>query len=108
MCAMEIEDFVPFSGAYWPTFWPEQTQAEAERSIQVASAEGVGRFQGYCPTAKGKAAWWDVVVTPIYDDLRRVEALLAVSRDITELTKVYSELAAQLAAREASAVKLNC
>jgi PAS domain-containing protein len=58
-----------------------------------------GRFDAFCPTAKGTPKWWDVLVTPILDSDRQVSKLLAVSRDITEVRSAVEQQQLELAAR---------
>ena len=81
---LEIDDFTPYKNLSWFDFWQEADKQAVCSAVATAKAGGVGRFQGYCPTAKGKPKWWDVVVTPIMNAEGKPENLLAVSRDITE------------------------
>jgi PAS domain S-box-containing protein len=61
-----------------------ENRAKAEAAIASAKTGGIGRFQGYCPTAKGTPKWWDVVLTPMQNADGQVIQLLSISRDITE------------------------
>lgn len=88
MCAMEIANFEPFEGADWASFWPEQTRPKVHLAMESALAGAFGRFQGFCPTAMGSPAWWDVVVTPMFGEVGGVQGLLAVSRNITALREM--------------------
>jgi PAS domain S-box-containing protein len=81
---MEIEDFASTANADWAGFWRGADRTSAEQALATAKAGGVGRFEGFCPTAQGAAKWWHVVVSPIADAAGRTERLLAVSRDVTE------------------------
>ncbi|HEY9734708.1 MAG TPA: PAS domain-containing protein [Trichocoleus sp.] len=83
-CQMEIDDFEFVRYGQWSTFWPGEGQAKAEAAIAAALAGGTGQFQAFCPTAKGKPKWWDVVVTPMQAASGEVVQLLSVSRDISE------------------------
>ncbi|MBD1909385.1 MULTISPECIES: PAS domain S-box protein [unclassified Leptolyngbya] len=83
-CLMEIDNFEAFHNADWLAFWQGNNRASVEEAIATAKAGEIGRFQGYCPTAKGTPKWWDVVITPMQDADGRVAQLLAVSRDVTE------------------------
>jgi len=83
MCAMEIDDFSPFSGAVWRSFWPQESQDKVDAAIALARAGGTGHVKAFCPTAKGTPRWWDVVVTPVRADDGSLQNLLAVSRDVT-------------------------
>jgi PAS domain S-box-containing protein len=81
---MEIDDFELFKGCPWPEFWSGSDRDAAAAAIEAARAGGVGRFQGFAPTAKGTPRWWDVVVTPINGSDGRPDRLLSVSRDQTK------------------------
>jgi PAS domain S-box-containing protein len=83
MCAMEIDDFSPFSGAVWRTFWPQESQDKIDAAIALARAGGTGHIKAFCPTAKGSPRWWEVVVTAVRADDGSLQNLLAVSRDVT-------------------------
>ncbi|MFC5459852.1 PAS domain-containing protein [Massilia niabensis] len=83
MCAMEIDDFRPFSGAVWRSFWPQESQAGIDAAVALAQAGGTGQVKAFCPTAKGSPRWWEVVVTAVHGDDGEVHNLLAVSRDVT-------------------------
>jgi PAS domain S-box-containing protein len=84
-----IKNFDLFLCRNWLTFWNSQEQARAEQALDAARAGGVGRFEGFFPTLRGEAKWWDVVISPIRNAYGVPERLLAVSRDVTEqrLTK---------------------
>ncbi|MGJ9419275.1 PAS domain-containing protein [Massilia sp. CMS3.1] len=83
MCALEIDDFRPFSGAAWRTFWPQESQDKIDAAIALARAGGTGQVKAFCPTAKGSPRWWEVVVTAVQGDDGRLQNMLAVSRDVT-------------------------
>lgn len=89
--ALEIDDFTPYLNLSWLEFWKEADQKAICFALATAKAGSVGKFQGYCPTAKGKPKWWDVVVTPLMGAKGKPEQLLAVSRDITECKQAESE-----------------
>lgn len=80
---MEVDDFELLRGCPWPEFWSGPEREAAIAAIESARAGGVGRFQGFAPTAKGTPRWWDVVVSPINGADGRPERLLSVSRDMT-------------------------
>jgi PAS domain S-box-containing protein len=89
---MEIADLPAISGKPWISLWPENEQSKVERALAEASAGRVGRFQGFCPTAKGTPKWWDVQVTAVPGSREQPGLLLASSRDVTELEVVQSAL----------------
>lgn len=82
-------------GQPWAVLWPEDSQAEVLQAVSQAAAGRSSRFQGDCPTASGEWKTWDVVVSPLRSSAGRVEAILATSRDITELVRVREEVSAQ-------------
>ena len=82
---MEIDNFdEQVQYAPWLSFWQDCDFINAKKAFAAACAGKVGKFDGYCPTAKGTPKWWEVVVTPIFDEYNRVQEILSVSRDITE------------------------
>ncbi|WP_176556314.1 CHASE3 domain-containing protein [Rubellimicrobium rubrum] len=84
LCAMEIDDFDrQLKGADWLSFWKPDDRPKVRAAIDDALAGGIGRFQAFCPTAKGTPKWWDVSVSPILDAEGAPEKLLSASRDIT-------------------------
>ena len=83
MCAMEIDDFSPFTGAAWRSLWPQDSQDKIDAAVALARAGGTGHIKAFCPTAKGSPRWWDVVVTGVRGDDGSLQNLLAVSRDVT-------------------------
>jgi two-component system, cell cycle sensor histidine kinase and response regulator CckA len=89
---LEIEDFSLVANTYWPDFWKGTDGDAARTAIEAAKAGGVGHFQGHCPTWKGTPKWWDVVVTLVLGAQGKPEWLMAVSRDITELTQANDRL----------------
>ena len=91
MCAMEIDDFSPFSGAAWRSLWPRESQAGIDAAVALARAGGTGQVKAFCLTAKGSPRWWDVVVTAVHGDDGRVQNLLAVSRDVSAQVEVEAQ-----------------
>ena len=92
MRLMEFNGLQDVSGKHWVSLWPEDERSKAADALAEAMAGRVGRFQGFCPTAKGTPKWWDVQVTSVPGCGERSGLLLASSRDITELEAVQSAL----------------
>lgn len=84
LCLLEIEDIAPYLNTEWLCFWQDESRQEAEYAIATAKAGEIGRFQGFCATAKGKPKWWDVVVSAIRDGAGQVVQILSTARDITD------------------------
>ena len=80
---MEIDDFATVCGKPWKTLWPEDSHPDIELAVESARSGEVGHFNAFCPTAKGTAKWWDVVVTPVRGEDGEIESFLSVSRDVT-------------------------
>ncbi|NJL64166.1 MAG: PAS domain-containing protein [Methylacidiphilales bacterium] len=81
LCLMEIDDFTPYIGKSWVNFWQERDLVL--KAIETAKAGKVAHFQGFCPTVKGTAKWWDVLITPVPDAEGKPKLLISSSRDIT-------------------------
>ena len=81
--AMAIDDFDDVAGRNWQDLWPEESRAQIEKAVEAARRGEKTRFEGFCPTARGEARWWDVSVGPIRDRGDRITHILATSRDIT-------------------------
>ena len=99
--AREVEDFGTLRGTSWLGFWTGEAREAAAAALEQARRGGTGRFQGASPTVKGRARFWDVVVTPILDGEGRPEKLLEISRDITDQRRAEESL------RDAAAVVEN-
>ena len=81
---MEVSDFNSIKGCPWPDFWAGENHREARRALQAARDGQMGRFQGEAKTFKGNVRWWDVQVTPIFDEAGQPRRILSVSRDISQ------------------------
>ena len=83
-CLMEIDDFDAVVGREWSSLWPVETHGSIADALATARAGTESRFEAFCPTAKGKPKWWDVVVRPVLDRDGVCTSILAASRDVTE------------------------
>jgi len=92
MKVMEVSDFNAVKGCPWPDFWQDQGHLDAKAAIANARAGISGRFQGFANTYMGTPKWWDVQVTPIYDEQGAVEKILCISRDITATREAEEDL----------------
>ena len=82
---MEIADFETLRGTAWVDLWDGAGRLEAKAALATAQAGGSARFQGMAATAAGNPRYWDVQVSPIIAADGKPEAILSVSRDITQL-----------------------
>ncbi len=83
--ALELDDVNALDGKDWIAFWPDDVKPSVAASVAASLRGEPAQFCGYCPTFKGNARWWDVVITPIRDAEGSVAQLMVVSRDVTEL-----------------------
>ena len=88
---LEIDNIDPYLNSCWIDFWQPEDRPRVRESIAAARAGGIGKFQAFCPSAKGAPRWWDVITTPICNADGQPEQLLSVSRDITERKRAEAE-----------------
>ena len=89
---LEIDNIEPYLNSPWIDFWQPEDRPRIGEAIAVATAGGIGKFQAFCPSAKGAPRWWEVITTPICNADGQPEQLLSVSRDITERKRTEAEL----------------
>lgn len=104
---LEIDNIDAYLNSCWIDFWQPEDRPRIRDALATARAGGIGKFQAFCPSAKGAPHWWDVITTPICNADGRPEQLLSVSRDITarirteaegrESERKYREIQAELA-----------
>lgn len=80
---MEIDDEKDVLGKDWLNFWQGDLQEKAQAAIAKAKKGELARFEGYCPTFKGKMKYWEVAIAPLHDDFGDITWLLVTSRDAT-------------------------
>ncbi|WP_263141593.1 PAS domain S-box protein [Pseudomonas sp. RIT-PI-AD] len=90
--AMEFDDEQSALGIPWLEEWKGADHQAALDAVAEARAGGIGRFQGACPTAKGKPKWWDLMISPLPGPDGRPQRLVSVGRDITERTLAETAL----------------
>lgn len=88
---MEIDDFNKVHGRIWTDLWRGDYHSEALTAVERARNGEIGHFQGLSATMKGNLKWWDVLIAPVYGPERKVERLVAVSRDITKLKELEQQ-----------------
>jgi signal transduction histidine kinase len=84
--ALDIDDVGQVLGKRWPDFWRQEDQPRVNAALVAARTGQVGCFHGILPTKNGPTSW-DVRVSPVVGDDGKVERLIAISRDITELER---------------------
>jgi PAS domain S-box-containing protein len=85
LLAIEADSITQVLGQNWVDFWDEEDRPRAAAAIAEAASGSVGSFQGESRTFAGTPKSWDVKITPSRGADGRVEQLIAMSRDITEL-----------------------
>jgi PAS domain S-box-containing protein len=88
---LEIENIDDYLNSCWIDFWQPEDRPRIRESLAAARAGGIGKFQAFCPSAKGAPRWWDVITTPICNAAGQPEQLLSVSRDVTERKRAEAE-----------------
>lgn len=83
--ALELDHLDALYGQEWVSLWPEESHALVRAALAHGAAGQRADFSAFCPTAKGADRWWHVVVSPILDAEGRVERIMAVSRDVSEV-----------------------
>ena len=91
---MEVDDFEAIRGLPFEQFWPEDQRATVRAAMAAAQQGETVRHTLFGPTAKGKARWWDLSVSPILGADSTVARLLALSRDVTEAKQNEAEVVA--------------
>lgn len=86
--AFEIDDMNTLIGKDYRSFWRNEYLEVVNQAIETACNGGTGRFQGFCPTMRGTPKWWDVVISPMYDNKGKIYKLVAISRDITSIKEL--------------------
>jgi PAS domain S-box-containing protein len=88
----DIDDFNEVKGVNWLKRWEGgEYYHKAKAATELARQGKIGHFQGAAPTIKGTFKWWDILVAPVYNREGKVERLVAVSRDISNLKKLEQQ-----------------
>lgn len=107
LCRMQIDSLDQIFGQRWIDFWPNESRQIVQNALdRVGTGESI-RFESSCLTPKGETRWWDVTVAPIYDDLGKLENIIAVSRDITERHQHELDLVSLIDAQSARLSESN-
>lgn len=88
---MEIDNVKDIVGKDWLAVWRGDMAAKATEAFEKSVQGSVSHFEGYCPTAKGTPKWWSVSIAPLKNEYNKVQWILAISRDITELHSLREE-----------------
>lgn len=99
---IEIDDASHCIGTLWVDFAQGDSRAALQRALDKARQGETGRFEGFCPTAKGKPRWWEGIATPLRGPHGEITRLLGISRDITERKRSQAYVEGQKRALELS------
>ena len=99
---LQLDDVSDVLGQSYADFWRGADRDAADRAIALARAGVEGRFEGFCPTVRGEAKWWDELITGVPDAEGRPACLLVISRDVTERRETQEELRRAKDAAEAA------
>ena len=92
VAAMEIDDVSALLGQSWLEMWQGGELDAARAALREAGDGRTGRFQGFCPTHKGLAKWWDIAISPLRGTNGQPERLVSIGRDITEAREAQLRL----------------
>lgn len=84
VAAMEFDSAKRVLGRHWSQLWRHESAAVVGDALTRAENGDVARFRAFCTTARGTPKWWDVIVAPMWRDDGSLEALLTISRDVTQ------------------------
>lgn len=90
---LEFEACTEMVGRNWIDLWQADQRDRVQTALRNAAQGRAERFTAFCPTAKGVPKWWDVVVSPVIDAAGVIEAVLATSRDVSNLVTYERTLA---------------
>lgn len=85
---MDIDSERDVLGQKWLTFWQGNMQPKAQAALAKANSGQLAKFEGYCPTYKGRMKYWEVTIAPLFDDFGEISWLLITSRDATKQKKL--------------------
>lgn len=103
---LAVNDLATLEGTMWSSLWDTHSHTEMERALEAARSGKTGKFGGLRSIGDAKARWWDAWVRPIMDGSGRVQALVAVSRDMTSVREADA-LLRQTSAALAVAAEAN-
>lgn len=81
----KTQDVDRYIGHCMSHLWSEEYKEKALTAVEKAQQGEIGHFQGLSSAFIGETKWWDVLVAPVYGLNGKVERLVSVSRDITQL-----------------------
>ncbi len=92
---LDLEDASGVLGRAYADFWRGTALVLLQEAMEEARAGSQGRFQGYCPTARGRTRWWDVSISPLLSARGEIDRFLVISRDDTVRKETQEALLAE-------------
>lgn len=83
--ALELGHLEQLYGKEWVSLWPDESKDLVVTAMARGKAGQRADFTAFGPTVQGSARWWHVVLSPIHDAQGKVERIMAVSRDVSEV-----------------------
>ena len=80
----ELDSVNDVLGQRFADLWPAEEQAKIADAVAQAAAGQVARVQGFCPTAKGTARWWEAGFSAFVLPGTGETLVVGISRDISE------------------------
>ncbi|MFC0155324.1 nitrogen regulation protein NR(II) [Xanthomonas dyei] len=68
----------------WREFWPAEAAELIDMALAASLAVTVHEFEASCVNFVGVRQTWQVVTSPLFDEAGKVEAILAVSKNISD------------------------
>ncbi|MCF5924413.1 PAS domain-containing protein, partial [Xanthomonas perforans] len=68
----------------WRELWPLEAAAMVDAAMAEAAKGATREFEASCVNLAGVRQTWQVVTSPLFDELGKVEAILAVSRNVSD------------------------
>ncbi|MEL6354150.1 MAG: PAS domain-containing protein [Cyanobacteria bacterium J06627_28] len=93
--AMEVDDFEWYRHVQWTSLWTAEYQQAAQQSLSKAKQGQPSSFSGTALTAKGNLTWWEVTLSPLFNEQQTVDQLLCISQDVSD--RVHSARAVKTA-----------
>lgn len=81
--ALELDRFDQVAGTNWLDLWAACDREKVTTAMAKARQGHIARVTVLSPTAKGNKRWWEVTVSPVFDDNGAVLSFVSISRDVT-------------------------
>ncbi|MDR3429338.1 PAS domain S-box protein [Silvimonas sp.] len=89
---LDIQDAESVKSRHWADFWEGENQLKALNALAAAQAGKTTHFQGSTQAFSGRK-WWEVVLTPVFDEQGQPEKILCIATDISQAHHTQQQLA---------------